>query len=665
MKVLLPGRLLFTLSILCVCLGGSAVVFGQDKEWRPVTPAELGSKAPVVEPDADAEAIFWEVRVDDSSVEELALRHYVRVKIYTERGREQFIRHDVVFTKGTKVKDVEARVTKPDGTILLLKKEDVLEREIVRASGVKVKAKTFALPGLEIGSIVEYRYKEVYDNAEANMRLIFQREVPIQTISYFVKPFSGTRGMYYEPFNLGSTRFEKDKNGFHRATMTNVPAFREEPHMAPEDEVKSWVYIYYQAGEKKPAEAYWRDISKFAFERAKESMKPSDEVKKLTADVIAGATTDDEKLRKIFEYTKVQIRNLHYSDKVTDEEWKKALAAKSPGDTLKLKYATGGGIDNLFGAMARAAGYDARHAFSGSRNEMTFDARVANAALMLNSSSVAVMVGGKWRFFSPAAYYASYGMLSWAEEGQVAMITDPKELIWQTMDLSPADRSRETRTGRFKLLSDGTLEGEAKIEYTGHWAAYVKAINRGDSASEQEKKLRDLIKTNILGTTEVESLAIENVNEPEKPLTFKFKIRVPGFASRTGKRLFFQPNVFERSAKPRFTSSTRKYDVYFNYPYSEKDDITIELPVGFALENGDAPNPLKDKQGIGSHEVKMGLTKDGKTLVYYRDFSFGNNGFIRFPAGSYSALKALFEAFNKADTHQLTLRESAAASTTN
>jgi hypothetical protein len=127
--------------------------------------------------------------------------------------------------------------------------------------------------------------------------------------------------------------------------------------------------------------------------------------------------------------------------------------------------------------------------------------------------------------------------------------------------------------------------------------------------------------------------------------------------------LFFQPNVFERSAKPRFTSNTRQYDIQFTYPYSEKDDITIELPAGFALENADAPSPLKDKQGIGSHEVKMGVTKDGRSLIYHREFSFGNNGFIQFPATSYVPLKSLFEAFNKADTHQLTLRESASAST--
>jgi len=134
MKPISLKKLSYTLAAVCLLACFSDAGFAQDKDWRPVTPTELAAK-PVVEPDADAEAIFWEVRVDDSSAEELALKHYVRVKIFTERGRDQFSRHDVVFTKGTKVKGVEARVTKPDGTAVFLKPEDVMEREIVKALG--------------------------------------------------------------------------------------------------------------------------------------------------------------------------------------------------------------------------------------------------------------------------------------------------------------------------------------------------------------------------------------------------------------------------------------------------------------------------------------------------------------------------------------------------
>src|SRR5438045_2613602 len=150
----------------------AAMICGQSKDWRPVTAEELASKQPVVEPGADAEAIFWEVRVDDSSVDGITLKHYVRVKIFTERGREQFSKHDIVFTKATRIKDVEAKVTKPDGSTQLLNKDDVVEREIIKANGFKLRAKSFAPPGLEIGSILEFRYNEVSDGGISSMRLI-------------------------------------------------------------------------------------------------------------------------------------------------------------------------------------------------------------------------------------------------------------------------------------------------------------------------------------------------------------------------------------------------------------------------------------------------------------------------------------------------------------
>ncbi len=35
-------------------------------DWKPIDPVELSLKTSVVEKDADAEALFWEVKVDDN-----------------------------------------------------------------------------------------------------------------------------------------------------------------------------------------------------------------------------------------------------------------------------------------------------------------------------------------------------------------------------------------------------------------------------------------------------------------------------------------------------------------------------------------------------------------------------------------------------------------------
>jgi hypothetical protein len=645
---------LSVLSLLCALVFLASASYAQD--WRPVMPAELQSSTPVVEPKADAEAVFWEVRVDDSQASELSLRHYVRIKIFTERGREDFSRHDVTFTKGTRIKDFEARVTKPDGSASLVGDKDVLERDIVKAGGFKVRAKTIAFPGLEIGSIVEYRYREVLSDASATMRLLFQREVPIREVTYYVKPFAGDRSMGFFRFNVGDLKFEKDKNGFYKAAMQNVPAFKEEPYMLPEDEVKSWVYIYYTSELPKSADAYWKQVSENLYGVQKDTLKANDEVKKAAAEAVGDATTDDEKLRRLYTFVQTQIKNTSYAENVSEEDKKQALKNKVAADTLKYRVGAASDIDQLFGAMARSAGFDARVAFSGNRNEMFFKRDVPNLRLMLGSSSIAVKVGEKWKFFSPASFFVPYGMMSWIEEAQIALIPDQKELIFQPIPLSEAGRSVEKRTGTFKLDKDGTLTGSGRVEFSGHQSFVHKTLNRGESKAERETRLRNYLQSAMSGTVEIESFTIENADVAEKPFTYTFKVKVPGYAQRTGRRLFFQPNVFEKNAQPRFTANSRKYDVYFTYPFTESDEIRIDFPPEFKLENADAPPDLIDSQKIGSHQTKIGLGKDGTFIVYVRNFSFGNGGFIRFPAGSYSSVKSLFEAFNKADTHQMTLR---------
>ena len=106
-----------------------------------------------------------------------------------------------------------------------------------------------------------------------------------------------------------------------------------------------------------------------------------------------------------------------------------------------------------------------------------------------------------------------------------------------------------------------------------------------------------------------------------------------------------------------FSTATRKYDVYFNYPWSETDDVEIELPKGFALDNADVPAPLVDPQKISSVNIKMSVDKATNTVKYQRKFYFGGGGNILFPSASYQPLKGLFDAFHKADTHTVALKQ--------
>src|SRR5262245_55802880 len=100
MKVLRSLPLLF---VVFVCLGSLSSPPSSEAgdDWLPIDPAELASKSPVVDKDADAEALFWEVRIDDSQPEQLVLRHYVRIKVFTERGKESQSKVDLEYLGST------------------------------------------------------------------------------------------------------------------------------------------------------------------------------------------------------------------------------------------------------------------------------------------------------------------------------------------------------------------------------------------------------------------------------------------------------------------------------------------------------------------------------------------------------------------------------------
>src|SRR5262245_4852558 len=95
------------------------------EDWKPVDPAELASNTPVVEKDADAEGLFWEVRIDDAEGD-LVFNHYLRIKVFTDRGREAQSKIDLpfgnLFGSQIKIQDIAARTIKPDGSIVELNK---------------------------------------------------------------------------------------------------------------------------------------------------------------------------------------------------------------------------------------------------------------------------------------------------------------------------------------------------------------------------------------------------------------------------------------------------------------------------------------------------------------------------------------------------------------
>jgi hypothetical protein len=105
-----------------------------------------------------------------------------------------------------------------------------------------------------------------------------------------------------------------------------------------------------------------------------------------------------------------------------------------------------------------------------------------------------------------------------------------------------------------------------------------------------------------------------------------------------------------------FATTARKNQVYFHFPWSEDDNVEIELPTGYALDSADAPAPFGSAP-ISEYKPRLAVTKDGKTLVYTRTFFFGGAGNVLFPVESYAQLKNYFDELHKQDNHSIALKQ--------
>ncbi|MFN7926919.1 MAG: DUF3857 and transglutaminase domain-containing protein [Blastocatellia bacterium] len=631
------------------------------EEWKSIAPTHLAQQASTVEKDADAEALSWDIRVEKSE-DKATISHSLRIKIFTDRGREQQSTVEIPYYKGVKIKDVAGRTIKADGQIVPLEASAIFDKEVFRANKFKVNVITFAMPAVEPGAIIEYRWREEQKDAFF-LALDLQRNVPVQSLQIGFKGKTGDwSGQKMRFFQMPEAFFKEDGKGWRSATMTNVPAFRPEPNMPPEDVVKGWMIAYTDYTFSSNYEV-WNYLGKAVYDRTKDRLKVTDELKRTAQNITAGATTDEQKLEKLYAFCQANIKNSDHGYDMTAAERAGYKENKSSNDTLRQKIGTGEDINLLFAALANAIGFEARMAKLAGRDEVAFSKDFPvpyYQAQYMTASHIVVRASGQWRSFDPGTPGLAFGMLRWQEEAQEALVSDPVHSFFIRTQLSEPDKSRAKRSATLKLNEDGSLEGDIRVTFSGHMSTDRKRYYVALDADKRETKFREAIqKSNP--EAQVTNIQLENLNEPTKLFAYSYHVRIPNYATRTSKRLVLKPAYFQFGDPALFPSSARKYPVAFNYPWLEEDEVKIDLPAGFELDHAESVEGIR-AQTVSLYDVKIGITDDKRTLVYTRKFMFGGAGYIYFTAASYASLKNLFEMVQQRDNHQIMLKQAVMAS---
>lgn len=639
--------------VLCSFLIGAPPAHGQRSEdWLPLTSQDRRIKDVPGEQGAAAVQLYYADFRDDNRQHQFI---YHRIKILNDSGK-QYANIQIVVPQRYTISDIQARTIHPDGSIVEFTGRPY-ERLISRWREDRQVARILTLPGVTVGSIVEYKYQLSWEKYLPDAVWTIQHDLYTLRENFWLRPYTGplrTRHvadetqLSYVYSNMPQGVAPKESGAGVELIVENVPAFRAEPYMPPESNFKAEVRFFYGGREIESPEGFWRDLGREWYARSERFIGNHSEIRAAAAQITGAETDPQQKLWKLYERVQ-KIRNLNFERERTPQEDKKEelKANESVLDVLVHGYGYENEIAELFVALARAAGFEPELLRVSSRRDRIFDPKLLSEE-QLQAEIVRVNLKGAQLYLDPGTRFCPFGMLPWDFTSAPALKLDKAGGQFVVVPTATADKNVVRRTAGVVLDRDGSARADITLEFKGSMALdrRLGALDLDEPGRRQalEEEVEDWLPR---GCT-AHLAGVSGWDSAEEPLIARFVVEIPRFAVASGNRLLFPANLFRSGEVEAFSASLheRKYPVYFPYTYEEIDNLSVKPPAAYKMET--LPNGV---------DVKLASTRLLTTRTAKEDQPIATRALvvnsIYFQPEQYEALKAFFDKVTAADEEQI------------
>jgi hypothetical protein len=609
--------------------------------------------------------------------------HYDRIKILTEDGKKYanvelpYVTttdsYDIGGANDKTIDTIQGRTIHPDGTVIPFTGKPYL-KVIEKSRDVKVQEKIFTLPDVTVGSIIEYRYStRINDNLYEAPDWIIQGDLYIKSAHYVWLPTShplmSTHGeihtiSWFPILPKGAEIKHTEIPGVgalglsqytYELTIKDVPPFVEEEYMPPLTNYGFRVYWNFIA--EHDGADYWKTEGKDWSHNVNSFANPNGNLRGATQQIIAGAATQDQKLRAIYAAV-MTLENTDFTRQHDQREDKANGLGKvnNSDDVLKHRRGNSTALTYLFVGMVRAAGMQADAMLVPDRGRDLF----LPGWLSFNQfdDTIAVVnVDGKDQFFDPGERYCPYGHLAWQHTFVKGLRQKGNETEFADTPGDGYAGNLVTRVANLTLDATGQITGKIDFGFSGAPALRWRHIALSGDDESLKHELRTSLERMVPRSLEVKDVTVSDVDNYDKPL--KVTYTVAGTAgSWTGKRLVLPADLFLSNQKATFPHEKRDIAVDFHYPSRVMDALRINFPSNFTVE----ASPSAAKFGIPTMAAYgMNVVSTAANFTTRREYDFGE---VFILPTEYPQLRTFYSQFEANDQQSIILKSTTSATTT-
>jgi transglutaminase-like putative cysteine protease len=570
----------------------------------------------------------------------------VRRKILTEEGKK-YGEVAVFHSKQARLLDLQGKTILADGREIPLPKDAIFKRRTSRSEKQFVSSVVF--PGVEVGAVLEYRYRLRTFSLFALEPWYFQEELPTvySEVIYDFPSIVVVRSYISDPLKLGIQQdYTKTLDGGRIwAWGRDLPAILDEPFAAPFEDLSSWfllVPVTIKGIKPKALLESWATVCDLVGDDYERALKKSANAGR-KAQELAGSASDPKtpraKAEAVYRFVRDQIETEDLPGVFLPEDTTadSVLAARR-GDPV--------GKALLLQAMLQAAGAPGRAVWASDRDDGRFDASFPNPR-WFDRVLVAVDLDGQRVFLDPSDRDLAFGHLAPGLEGMPALLYDRTAPQLLTLPETPYTDSVRRAKIDLEIDGQGRLAGRGSLKLTGNDA--WRRLGWKPTVEETTKAWKDWLAESYKDFTLADVKVKESVDEQTVEVAWSMAQREEEVL---GDEVSLSPSLpLGPVTQPfRTDAASRISPVLFSFADRDEVELTVRWPEGWTPET--LPREIRHDTAAGALLTTVAWADGERSLTFRRQLDVKHREFAK---AQYPVVQALFARAERADAEKLVL----------
>ena len=577
----------------------------------------------------DSAVVLWESEVYD--VDEKSRHVYSTRRVVKIFNKDGFHLGEVKIPYTTGADDVtihHAKTILPDGSQVELDEERIV-RGITPASAteaglhVNTRLMYFELPKMTDGCIIDYAYST--QNLQHVMKDEFWRQVHFQIgnpVQYYrlTTHLPKKNNLFFKVDGPPITPTISENNYTRTYTFEakDVPALRREPLMPA---ISDFAYsISFSTLDS------WDKLITWYATLIREQDRSTKEIEQKTNELLNGAITRNEKIKRLYEYVATKIR---YAG---DERGIWAIKPFPAGEVLENEWGDCKGKSTLLSTMLRVAGIDSYPVLISAGKESRIIRDVPSLAYF--NHMILVVDGGKNKdliWLDPTARTCAFGDFPVEDQNRWTVIinTDaPKEktaiipvselekldgenvkqrlYAFQQSPKLPANTNEKRTSTQIRVKKDLSVEITHELTVTGDFNTRLRA--RLLNASHRDgriKVIRDALELDE--RAKVDHFEISNIEQLDKDLKVELTWLCKEFVYEIGGQYILELPVVKHPYAMLLADEERAHPIVLGKSLTFEDNVTVHVEAPFTISA--VPEPKKLITDVAEIQLEFNKSK--------------------------------------------------------